>query len=209
MGTKSPEVEAYIAKSAEFARPILEKIRTLFHAACPEIEETMKWSFPHFECQGIVGSMAGFKKHVSFGFWKGSLLDDWQEQFEIVGKTTMSAAKVTNLSDLPPDTVIKRCIKQAVKLNKDGIKAEAPAAKKGAAKKKAGSDQVPDDLAAALKKNKKAQAAFEGFSPSHRREYIEWITEAKQEATRERRLATAIAWLAEGKPRNWKYMKTR
>jgi len=202
MPTRSPAVDAYIAKSAPFARPILEKIRKLFHKACPDLEETMKWSFPHFEYRGVLGSMAAFKQHVSFGFWKGSLMSDPQGLFRGVGKTTMNALKVQTLEDLPPDRVLLSYIKEAVKLNEEGIKA-APRKKKAVKKDL----NVPDYFRDALRKHPKALATFEGFSPSHKREYIEWITEAKQEATREKRMATALEWLSEGKPRNWKYMK--
>lgn len=201
MPKQSPQVDAYIAKAAEFARPILEKIRALFHQACPEIEETMKWSFPHFECQGIVGSMAAFKAHASFGFWKGSLMKDPKKLFQKVGDTSMNAMRVESLADLPPDKVILAYIKEAVALNKEGVKVERP---KPTPKKEL---QVPDDVMAALKKNKKALATFEGFSPSQKREYVEWIAEAKQEATRQKRIATALDWLAEGKSRHWKYQK--
>lgn len=198
MPTYSPEVDAYIAKSPEYARPILDKIRKLFHKACPPIEETMKWNFPHFEHQGIVGSMAAFKRHVSFGFWKGGLLKDPHKLFAGVGSTVMSAFKLSAVADLPADKVLLAYIREAVALNEQGVKLpKKPAAKKALV--------VPDDLLAALKKNKKAQATFEAFSYSNKKEYVEWITEAKQEATRQKRLATAILWLSEGKDRNWKY----
>ena len=201
MKNHSPEFDAYIANSAEFARPILEKIRKLFHQACPEIEETMKWSFPHFEYKGIVGSMAAFKQHVGWGFWKAALLKDPHKLFTRMGDTSMGGAKVTDVSQLPSDKIVLGYIREAVTLNEQGVKAPAPK------KKLKGELEVPDYFMAALKKNKKALATFEAFSPSNKREYVEWVTEAKQEATREKRLATAIEWMAEGKPRNWKYMK--
>ena len=196
---KSPEVDAYIAEAADFAKPILEKIRALFHKACPDIEEEMKWSFPHFVYRGIVGSMAAFKKHASFGFWKGALLSDPEGLIEKMGDTTMAGHRVTSLADLPADKVLIACIKEAVKLNEEGVK--APAVKKKPKKEL----EVPDTFLAALRKNKKALATFEAFSPSHQREYVEWVTEAKQEETRAKRLAQAIEWMAEGKSRHWKY----
>jgi uncharacterized protein YdeI (YjbR/CyaY-like superfamily) len=203
MGTRSSAVDAYIAKSAPFARPILEKLRSLFHKACPEVEETIKWGFPHFEHRGVLGSMAAFKQHASFGFWKGSLMSDPRGLFRGIGKTTMAALKVQTLADLPPDKVLLAYIKEAVKLNEEGVKSPRP--KKKVVKKKP--VQAPDYFLAALRKQPKALAAFEAFSPSHKREYVEWITEAKQDATRQRRMETAVEWIAEGKPRNWKYMK--
>lgn len=202
MKNHSPEVDAYINKSAEFARPILKKIRALYHKACPQIEETIKWGFPHFEYKGVVGSMAAFKHHAGFGFWKGQLMRDSQKLFSGVGNTSMNAFKLTDVSQLPPDKVLIEYIQEAVELNEKNIK--VPAAKKRAPLKEL---KIPDYFLAALKKNKKALATFEQFPPSHKKEYVEWVTEAKQEATRERRLATAVKWMAEGKPRNWKYMK--
>ncbi len=203
MAERSPRVDAYIAKSAAFARPILEKIRGLFHKACPDVQETIKWGFPHFEHRGVLGSMAAFKQHASFGFWKGTLMSDPQGLFRGVGKTTMNALKLEALADLPADKVLLAYIKEAVKLNEDGMK-PPPRTKKAVKKSPA---KVPDDLRAALRKHPQALATFEVLSPSHQREYVEWITEAKQAATREKRMATAIEWLSEGKPRHWKYMK--
>jgi uncharacterized protein YdeI (YjbR/CyaY-like superfamily) len=201
MKNASAEVDAYIARSAPFARPILQKIRRLFHQACPEIQEVMKWSFPHFEYQGVVASMAAFKQHVSWGFWKAKLMKDPHGLLELADKHSMGRGRVTDVSELPPDKIMLQYIREAVALNEQGIK--APAAKR----KPKAALEVPDYFTAALTKNKKALATFDAFSPSHKREYVEWITEAKQEATRNRRLATAIEWLAQGKPRNWKYMK--
>jgi uncharacterized protein YdeI (YjbR/CyaY-like superfamily) len=204
MKQTSSQVDAYIAKAAPFARPILERIRALFHEACPDIEETFKWSFPHFEYRGIVGSMAAFKEHVSFGFWKGKLLQVPAGQLEVMGNTTMAHGKVKNLEELPPAEVLLDLIHQAVALNEQGVKAPAPKKRSNSAEV-----EVPDYFLAALKKNKKALAAFQAFSPSHRREYVDWIVEAKQEATRQKRLATAIEWLAAGKSRNWKYERKK
>jgi uncharacterized protein YdeI (YjbR/CyaY-like superfamily) len=199
---RSSEVDAYIERAAPFARPILKRVRKLFHQACPEIQETMKWSFPHFEYKGIVGSMAAFKKHANFGFWKATLLKDPHGILTGVGDTSMGGVKLTRIDDLPPDEVLLSYIAEAVSLNESGKTVPRPK------KKSTGKEpKVPPDLQAALRKNQKAAATFDGFSPSHRKEYIAWITEAKQEATRQRRLATTIEWLTEGKPRNWKYIK--
>jgi uncharacterized protein YdeI (YjbR/CyaY-like superfamily) len=198
----NPAFDAYIRKAVPFARPILKKIRMLFHKASPDIEEVMKWSFPHFEYRGIVGSMAAFKQHATFGFWKASLMNDPYGLLDTAGETSMSRAKFTDVTELPPDKVLIEYIREAVALNEQGVKIEKPRREKKPEAK------VPADLQAALKKNKKALAAFEAFSPSHRREYVEWITEAKQEATRKKRVAQAIEWLAEGKSRHWKYQRT-
>lgn len=195
------KVDAYIAKSAPFARPILAKIRSLFHQACPAIEEEMKWSFPHFVYRGIVGSMAAFKQHCSFGFWKAKLMKDAHGLLSSVGETTMGANRVESLADLPSDKIVIAYIREAVALNENEVK--VPAKKKPAKKKL----EAPDYFLAALKKNKKSHAHYLAFSPSAQREYVEWVTEAKQEKTRDQRLATAIEWMAEGKTRHWKYQK--
>ena len=199
MKSRSPEFDAYIEKSAEFAKPILKKIRSLYHKACPQIEEKIKWGCPHFEYQGVVGSMAAFKNHVSYGFWKAKLLKDPHKLLTVMTKASMGHSRITSLSELPADKILISYICQAVALNEQGVK--VPARKKTRPKEVA----VPADLALALKQNRKALATFEGFSPSHKREYIEWITGAKKEETRERRLATAIEWMAQGKSQNWKY----
>jgi uncharacterized protein YdeI (YjbR/CyaY-like superfamily) len=195
MATTDPRVDAYIAKSAEFARPILKYLRAAVHAASPEIEETLKWSMPHFMYKGMLCGMAAFKQHCAFGFWKGKLVADLSE--EAMGQFGC----ITKVSDLPSKRALTAYVKKAMALNDAGVK--SPTRTKNAKPKSP--VKVPDDLAAALRRNKKAGATFEGFSPSHRREYVEWITEAKREETRAKRLATALEWLAEGKSRNWKY----
>lgn len=195
---KNPAVDAYIAKAAPFARPILERVRKLFHEGCPAIEETIKWGVPSFEYRGMVGGMAAFKQHATFGLWRFAELPDPHGLFKT--KSPMGAGKFTDVSQLPPDDVLVGYIREAVKLNESGVKPARPKKAKPPLK-------VPAPLMVALRKNKKALATFEAFPPSHKREYVEWIAEAKQEETRERRLATAIEWMARGKSRNWKYEK--
>lgn len=202
MATTDPRVDAYIAKAGDFAQPILTHLRELIHAGCPEVEETMKWSFPNFMYKGILCSMAAFKEHCAFGFWKAPLLLGRAR----AGATTDAGGmgqfgRITKLSDLPKDSVILGYLKQAKRLNDEDVK--VPRRAKSAKPKTL---VVPDYLSVALKKNKKAQATFDGFSYSHRKEYVEWLTEAKTDETRARRLQTTLEWLAEGKPRNWKYM---
>lgn len=199
MPTTDPRIDAYIEKSAEFAKPILEHLRKLVHKACPDVEETWKWSFPHFDYKGVLCSMAAFKQHATFGFWKQSLME--QDAFPAEKTAMGSFGRITSLKDLPSDKVMIGLIHQAMELNEKGVKVEK---KKPAARKEL---IVPDDLKKALSKNKKAQAQFDKFSYSHKKEYVEWITEAKTEPTRNKRLATTIEWLAEGKSRNWKYEK--
>jgi len=197
MVTRDPRIDAYIADSADFARPILTHLREVVHAACPEAEETLKWSAPHFLYKGMLCGMQAFKAHCAFGFWKGSLVVAGNGQStEGMGQF----GRITAVSDLPSRKVLTALIRQAMALNDQGVKSPTRANRKPRPEAK-----VPPDLAAALAKNRKARATFEGFSPSHRREYVEWITEARTEPTRLRRIETTVGWLAEGKNRNWKY----
>jgi uncharacterized protein YdeI (YjbR/CyaY-like superfamily) len=200
MGRHDPRIDAYIARSAAFARPILARLRADLHAACPEVEETLKWSHPSFTYHGIFCGIAAFKQHCSFGFWKEPLLK--KEGGKDIAAVLDRLGRMSDVTDLPSSAAVKRCVKLAMRFNVDGTSApKRPARPKPPL-------MAPPDLKRALAGNRKAREAFEGFSPSHRREYVEWITEAKQEATRLRRLETTIAWLEEGKPRNWKYMGT-
>ena len=198
MATKDPRIDAYIAKSADFAKPILKHLRKVVHAGCPQVEETIKWSMPHFDYKGVMCGMAAFKEHCAFGFWKGDLVLDRENTPEKSGMGSFGLIK--SLKDLPSERTLIGYVKKAAALNAAGIKAPGRAQPK-----KRAPIPVPDYFAAALNKNSKARKTFESFPPSHRREYLEWITEAKREQTRNERMATAIKWLAEGKSRNWKY----
>lgn len=199
MPTLDPRVDAYIEKSADFAKPILSHIRKIVHKACPDVTETLKWSMPSFEYKGILCGMAAFKQHATFMFWKQSLLE--QDAFPAEKTAMGSFGRITSKKDLPANKVIAGLIHQAMELNEKGITVPK---KPSTAKKEL---VVPDDVKKALSKNKAAKAQFEKFSYSHKKEYLEWITEAKTEPTRLKRLATTIEWLSEGKSRNWKYEK--
>jgi uncharacterized protein YdeI (YjbR/CyaY-like superfamily) len=202
MAKKDPRIDAYIAKAAPFAKPILKHLRALVHKGCPEIEETMKWSFPNFDYKGIMCSMAAFKEHCSFGFWKAELLLKPEERRSSTDGDGMGQfGRITSLEDLPKDEVLLGYIKEARRLNDEGIK--RPTAPKAKVKKEL---VVPSYFISALQKKKMALTTFENFSYSHKKEYVQWLTEAKTDETRNRRLEAAVAWLAEGKPRNWKYM---
>ncbi|SRR5581483_1612882 len=201
MGKKDPRVDAYIARSADFARPILTHIRELVHTACPEVEETLKWSSPHFMHRGMLCGMAAFKAHCALIFWKAKLIFGKSNKMMKEDEGSRGHfGRITALSDLPKDKELLGYFKEAVRLNEAGIK-PPPRARPKVKKELV----VPDFFLAALKKNKKALAVFEAFSYSHKKEYLEWITEAKGEDTRQRRIATAIEWMTEGKSRNWKY----
>lgn len=196
-------IDAYIAKAAPFAQPVLRHLRSLVHKSCPNVVETIKWSHPSFVCDGkILCHMAAFKAHCSFGFWHQEMQAILAKDGHAAAEAMGSFGKLTSPADLPDDRTLLRYIKTAVSLNATDTPTRASPTRKPKPKPEA---SVPADLAAALTKNRQAAATFAAFSPSHRREYIEWITEAKQDATRQKRLATTLEWLAEGKSRNWKY----
>jgi len=202
MSSKDPRINAYIEKSADFAKPILKHLRKVVHAGCPEVKETIKWSMPHFDYKGVMCGMAAFKEHCAFGFWKESLILNRDRSDERSGMGSFGAIK--SLADLPSEKTLIGYVKKAAALNDAGIKVPGRTQPK-----KREPLAVPDDFSAALKKNAKARKTFEEFVPSKRREYIEWVTEAKREETRKERLGTSIKWLSEGKPRHWKYMTAK
>lgn len=201
MPKKDPRIDTYIQKSATFAKPILKYLRTIVHQNCPKTEETMKWSFPHFTYNGkLLCAMAAFKAHCTLGFWKGAHIvnNDGSRALAAMGQM----GRLTTIQDLPSKRILANYIKQAMKFNEE----DAPVIKR-AIKHKKPPLKAPADFMRAIKANKKALETFENFSPSHKREYVSWILEAKTEETRERRLETAVEWMSQGKPRMWKYMK--
>ncbi len=198
MGKKDPRVDDYIGKSAEFARPILKHLRAAIHTACPAVVETIKWGMPFFDYKGTMCHMAAFKEHCAFGFWKASLILD-ESSRAAENEAMGNFGRLTRLSDLPNDKQLAVYIRQAARLNDKGIKVSR---RKPAQKKEI---PVPEDLQLALRKSKKALASFEAFSLGHRREYVQWITEAKRDQTRQTRIETAVKQMAEGKTRHWKY----
>jgi uncharacterized protein YdeI (YjbR/CyaY-like superfamily) len=191
MPKKDPRVDAYIARSADFAKPILNRIRKLVHTLCRDVTETIKWNAPFYEHKGILLATPAFKHHCALIFWRGRWFLSKDRKAKL--------RRLSSIADLPADKILTGHIRKAVELNEAGIKTQRskPKAKKEVV--------APDYFFAALKKNKKALAAFENFGPSHKREYVEWITGAKREETRAKRIHTAIGWLARGKSRNWKY----
>lgn len=193
MGQRDPRVDAYIAKAPAFAKPILIEIRERVHAACPDVAEDIKWSHPQFIYRGSLCSMTAFMQHAVVHLWGESAVPG--------GKEPKSSGPLTSVADLPPRKAFAASIKKVMALN------EAGATMRRAPRAAPKPIVVPDDLVAALRKNVRASAAFDKFPPSHKREYVEWITGAKREETRARRLETAIRQIAEGKPQNWKYMK--
>lgn len=205
MATMDKRIDEYIKNAQPFAQPILTHIRAIIHKSCPEVEETIKWGFPHFEYKGaILCSMASFKQHCAFGFWKASIMKDPEKILHIGEKASMGHFnKITALQDLPSNKIFTAYIMQAAKLNEEGV--TLPSKAKGSIKPK--DVEVPEYVQKALKEDKKALEVFSAFAPSHKKEYLQWITEAKTEPTRNKRIETMMGWLKEGKSRNWKYEK--
>lgn len=197
MPTRDARIDAYIARAGAFARPILERLRADVHAACPAVEETMKWSRPHFMYRGMLCGMSAFKAHVAFGFWKGSLL--------LKGGSRKDGAmgqfgRLTSVGDLPTRAAIRALVRAAMALNESGVKSprRVPRAPRPP-------PRVPADLRKALAGDARARRGYQGLSPSGQREYVQWLEEAKRAETRAKRLATTLQWLAQGKGRNWQY----
>ena len=206
MGTKDSRVDAYIAKLPPFSKEICTRLRAIVHEASPEIGEDIKWGHVAFMHKGIVCGMAAFKGHVVFHFWKAALLTGSHARRATDDHTLERLGKLTSVDELPSKSTIAGFVKAAVKLNDGAVKLpKSPMA----AKKTKAPLRTPPSLSKALARNAKAKATYDGFSPSHKREYVEWITEAKSEETRDRRIEQALGWMAEGKPRNWKYMKKK
>ena len=194
--SSDPRIDAYIAKAAPFARPILEKVRERVHAAAPDAEETMKWSAPGFTVDGkILLMMAAFKAHAALNFWRGQEIGDGNPKAGAMGQF----GKLTSADDLPADADLDALIREAAALAKT-----APAPRKVKYEPKSPATLHPE-FAAALEANPKAQAVLDGFPPSAQRDYLDWVAEAKQDSTRAKRIADAVQWLSEGKRRHWKY----
>lgn len=198
----SVQVDQYIINAAEFAIPILEHLRNLVHKADARIEEKIKWGMPFFDLKGTVCHMAAFKNHCAFGFWKASLMEDKYEIFKEKNAAMGMLGKITSFNDLPSDDILLAYIHEAIQLNENNIK--LPQKTKNTEKKEL---IVPAYFIDALQEDPKAMAVFQNFSQSNKKEYVMWLEEAKTEATKQKRLATAIEWIAEGKPRMWKYLK--
>ncbi len=195
MPNLDPRVDAYIDNAPEFAKPILIELRKRVHAACPDVQETIKWRMPSFEHHGLLAGMAAFKAHMTFGFWKDAVLrkeKDHSDTLERVGC-------MKGIADLPPKAPFVKALKRAMEINEAGIALPRKKATKRAQL------AIHPDFARALGASKKAKAVFDGFAPSCKREYLEWIAEAKKDDTRARRIEQAIEWIADGKKRHWKY----
>lgn len=201
MGQRIAAVDAYIAKQQPFARPILRHVRAIVHAACPQVTESIKWGMPFFSYQGPLANMAAFKAHATFGFWQHRLLAQGRTSLGRPAEKAMgSFGRLASVRDLPPRATLLALVRRAARLNEEGVKRPARPAPRRAA-----TVRPPAWVLAALRRDRRATATWAGLPPGQRREYLEWLTGAKTEPTRERRLATAVQWLAEGKRFRWKY----
>ena len=190
-----PRIDAYVARQADFARPILEHLRAVLHEACPQCEETLKWSMPSFMYrEKILAGMAAFKAHATFGYWNDSMLQQEEKNRSAMGQF----GRLTSLDDLPSRESLVELTRKSMRLIDEGVK---PVRNKTVKEP----FTVPQDLRAAINGVPAAKVTFDGFPPSCQREYVEWITEAKRDETRAKRLAQAVEWMAEGKRRHWKY----
>jgi uncharacterized protein YdeI (YjbR/CyaY-like superfamily) len=206
LNPRNPKLDTYVAKVQPFAQPIMTHLRELVHRGCPQIEETIKWSRPFFEYRGaILCNMSAFKEHCSFGFW-GEEIGAVLREAKVLQEDGMgSLGRITSVKDLPSDKLMLGWIRQAAGFIASGEYTSPIAARHKVVKAPKPPLQTPTEFTAALKKDKKAAAVFAAFSPSCKREYIDWIADAKRAETREKRIATAIEWIGEGKQRNWKY----
>jgi hypothetical protein len=215
------KVDAYINRAKPYAQPILGHLRELVHKGCPRVVETMKWSRPFFEYKGVIlGNMSAFNAHCSFGFWGEEIGAVLREAKALQDGGMGSLGRITSVRDLPPDRQMLGWIRQSVGFIDRGEytspiaarhtkkMAEKEAAKRhGVVKAEKPAVEAPAELIAALKRNKKAAAVFAAFSDSCKREYVEWVADAKRAETRDQRIARAVEWIAEGRQRNWKYQK--
>jgi len=201
-----PRVDAYIAKSADFAKPILEHIRDVMHEGCPECEEDIKWGHPSFIYKGIMAGMAAFKAHATFGFWRGGTMVEAEDRKDGDESGMGQFGRLTSVQELPSRKKLLGYVKAAKKLQDAG--AVAPKAKKRTKPRPPVKvPTIPPPFRKALARNTRAKTTCEAFAPSHRKEYVQWVADAKTDATRDRRIELALGWLAEGKRRNWKYEK--
>lgn len=206
MASQDPKVDAYIEKAQPFAQPILLHLRKLVHKAVPGAEEAMKWSRPFFLYKGaILANMSAFKEHCSFGFWGEEIGAVLREANVVQDGGMGSLGRITSVKDLPSEKDMLAFIRRATGFIDSGEYTSPIAARNKVVKAPKPAAKASPEFVAALKKNKKAAAVFEAFSPSCKREYVEWIAEAKREETRDKRIAQAVEWIAEGKQRNWKY----
>jgi hypothetical protein len=207
MSSVDTRIDAYIARSPDFATGILARLRALVHQACPEVVETIKWGMPFFEHQGPLCFFAAFKQHCAFGFWRHR----GREESGAMGHF----GRITSIGDLPPRRELIAAIHAAVARNqvRSTVSGHAPTKRgkqgrqPGPSGKAKGEPVMPADFRRALALDRDARREFAAFSPGKQRDYVSWLEEAKRPETRARRLATAISWIAEGKERNWKYRR--
>ena len=204
--TFDSRIDVYIAKSRPFAQPLLNHLRELVHKACPGVVETIKWSRPFFEYRGVIlANMSAFKEHCSFGFWGQEISAVLRDAKVLQPDAMGSLGRLTRIEDLPTNKQMLGLLQQAVGFIDSGQYTSPIAARRKVVKAPAPTAEAPQEFLRALKANKKASAVFAAFSPSCKKEYVEWIADAKRAETRDKRISTAIDWITEGKQRHWKY----
>ncbi|MCB0792148.1 MAG: DUF1801 domain-containing protein [Flavobacteriales bacterium] len=199
---ETERINSHIAEQDEWKRRLMVRLRQLIHQVDPGIEETWRWNGPHFDRNGIMLGMSAHKTCVSIWFHKGALLKDPRRLFEPLEKDEAKGMRVYKLkeSDAIDEKAFTELVKQAVKLNEDGVKlSEAKPARKTLV--------VPPELESVLKKDQHAMTNWEGFSYSKKKDYIEWVTDAKREETRKRRIAQAFQLIRDGLALNERYEK--
>ena len=206
MPARDNRVDAYIAKSADFAKPILKHVREMVHKACPNAVEEIKWGRPFFLYNRVILlNVSAFKEHCTVGFWGAEMSKVLRSEGAVQDGAMGTFGRIASLKDLPPDKAFLGYIKLASKFVDEGKGETVMAASRRVVKAPKPAVETPPEFSAALKKSRAATKVFDAFSPSCKREYVEWIAEAKRPETRDRRIAQAIEWIAEGKQRNWKY----
>jgi len=206
--TFHPKVDAYIAKAKPFAQPILIHIRKVVHTACPAVEETIKWSRPFFDYKGVIlCNMSAFKEHCAFGFWGVEIAAILRKAGAVKPGAMGTLGRITSVETLPPEKQLLAWVRQAVDFVDSGQYTSPIAARNQVVKAPKLQLKASPQFTKVLNQNQKAKSAFAAFSPSCKREYLEWIADAKREETRDQRIATAVEWIAQGKQRNWKYQK--
>jgi hypothetical protein len=187
------QINQYMAELPEWQRRMLVRLRQLIHEAAPEVEEAWRWDKPHFDNAGIMVGLCAFKEHVAVWFHKGALLKDTKKLFEATARTEEKGMRAYKLheGDKINEAAFLDLVKQAVAVNDKGTKLrEAKPTKKALV--------VPEDLEQVLRKDPTAWANWEAFPVGHRRAYVEWVTDARQEETRKRRIAQSLEKIREG-----------
>jgi hypothetical protein len=201
------QVTAYAAAMPAYAQPIFAHLRALIHTTCPDTDEAIKWSIPHFERDGdYLCIFAASPGHASFTFYKQQLMSDPRLRDNLnLPAIKRFMGRLTSLSDLPDDATLAAMLQEAADLNARGVRLPDRAPKTPPVIDMPSA--VATAVATALAANPAAQAVWDAKSAAWRKDYLVWITAAKTDPTRDARIAEALDWIADGKARFWKYQK--